>query len=213
MTLLTNGGDKLTLTRAPLTAHSLTSLDDQPGSSTEGTPVHGNGNSGGRVVVHSLFEKVRKLGSGSFGTVLLAENVVTRQMFAVKVLDKERLRKKRFGLTATALERCELEVEIHKRLHHRNVVRLYTVRVASHRPTCPRPPGFPGSMLSVHYDRTASLEESAVTGLLQRARPWPDPASRCRPRSTVTYRPTAGCPRLCLPATRAPRRLSRRAPQ
>jgi hypothetical protein len=43
------------------------------------------------------------------------------------VFDKERLRKKRFGLTATALERCELEVQIHKKLKHRNVVRLHTV--------------------------------------------------------------------------------------
>ena len=32
-------------------------------------------------------------------------------------------------------------------------------------------------------DRTASLRETAVTGLLQHARPTPDPASRCKPGS------------------------------
>jgi hypothetical protein len=35
--------------------------------------------------VHSKFEKVRRLGAGSFATVLLAENVTTQQMYAVKV--------------------------------------------------------------------------------------------------------------------------------
>jgi hypothetical protein len=44
-----------------------------------------------------------------------------------QVLDKDRLRKKRFGLSSTALNSCMREVALHKLLVHPNVVSLRKV--------------------------------------------------------------------------------------
>jgi serine/threonine protein kinase len=61
-----------------------------------------------------------ELGKGSFGKVELAEHKKTGLKVAVKKIDKLSLANKK--IRATLMR----EVEIHKRLDHENIIRLYT---------------------------------------------------------------------------------------
>ena len=68
-----------------------------------------------------------KLGRGSYGTVWLARSETTGQKFAMKIVSRALMRKKRFG---TSIDDDVLrEVAVMKRLSHRNVVKLYEVCV------------------------------------------------------------------------------------
>jgi serine/threonine protein kinase len=61
------------------------------------------------------------IGSGAFGDVLLARNKVDRKFYAIKQMNKN-----------TIIEMCsnldvvKREIEIHSRLIHENIVRMYS---------------------------------------------------------------------------------------
>lgn len=61
----------------------------------------------------------RCIGKGAYGFVYLATHRPTGIQVAVKKLDKELLKKKTLALLLKS------EIEIHKRLKHDNIVRLY----------------------------------------------------------------------------------------
>jgi serine/threonine protein kinase len=60
------------------------------------------------------------LGKGSYGEVQLAQHVLSGRKLAIKKIDKQSLANKK--IKATLLR----EVEIHKKLGHENIIRLYT---------------------------------------------------------------------------------------
>lgn len=66
-----------------------------------------------------MFEFVegdKVLGKGAYGQVKLVRDISTREKFALKIISKSTLQNKSIDLMR--------EVEIHKRLKHKNIVRL-----------------------------------------------------------------------------------------
>ena len=61
-----------------------------------------------------------KLGEGTFGTVYLATHKLTKQKVAIKIIEKKKLRKE---IDKVRLER---EITILKKLHHSNIINLYS---------------------------------------------------------------------------------------
>ena len=74
---------------------------------------------------YSNFEKVtvkkktHVLGSGAFGDVYLVKHKEDGKLFAVKQMNKEKIKS-----TGADLDIVRREIEIHKRLVHENIVRL-----------------------------------------------------------------------------------------
>jgi len=68
----------------------------------------------------SDFEIGRVLGSGLFGKVYLARTAKEKKVVALKVLYKKQLEKE------NAVSQLRREVEIHSRLRHENIVRMYS---------------------------------------------------------------------------------------
>ena len=62
----------------------------------------------------------KKLGNGAFATVRLATHIKTKEIVAIKIFDKQKLREK----DKIQLER---EINILKKVKHRNIVNLYNV--------------------------------------------------------------------------------------
>jgi hypothetical protein len=68
------------------------------------------------------------LGVGSYGEVRLCKDRVTDKLFAIKIISKEFLRKKKNGKTSeTYFEDIKREIAIMKKLLHPNILRLYEV--------------------------------------------------------------------------------------
>ncbi|CAM8932834.1 unnamed protein product [Rhodiola kirilowii] len=67
------------------------------------------------------YELGRTLGEGNFGKVKYATDLETGKVFAVKVLEKERI------VQLKITEQIKREISILKLLKHPNVVRLYEV--------------------------------------------------------------------------------------
>lgn len=65
------------------------------------------------------FQSAEELGAGSFGTVKRVVNTETGEVFAMKVLEKERVKRKRLE------EQLKREVLTQIRVKHQNVVRLH----------------------------------------------------------------------------------------
>ena len=61
-----------------------------------------------------------KLGEGTFGTVYLATHKLTKQKVAIKIIEKKKLRKEIDKI------RLEREITILKKLHHSNIINLYS---------------------------------------------------------------------------------------
>ena len=61
-----------------------------------------------------------KLGEGTFGTVYLATHKLTKGKVAIKIIEKKKLRKE---IDKVRLER---EITILKKLHHSNIINLYS---------------------------------------------------------------------------------------
>ena len=61
------------------------------------------------------------LGSGAFGQVYLAKNKVNGQFYAIKHMDKKNLISK-----GAKLDIVSREINIHRRLEHDNIVKLYS---------------------------------------------------------------------------------------
>jgi hypothetical protein len=68
------------------------------------------------------------LGVGSYGEVRMCKERVTDKLFAIKIISKEFLKKKKGGKTSeTYFEDIKREIAIMKKLLHPNVLRLYEV--------------------------------------------------------------------------------------
>jgi serine/threonine protein kinase len=66
-----------------------------------------------------LFDKIKKLGEGSYGSVYLAQSKDTKKFFAIKVLKKKDAKYKYMDIPYTSLR----EVSILKDLDHENIVK------------------------------------------------------------------------------------------
>jgi len=66
----------------------------------------------------------RTLGRGSFGKVKLCTNEQTGQLFAVKIMNRSLLKRRRVGMTPM-LQTVFREIALMKKLRHPNVLRLY----------------------------------------------------------------------------------------
>eukprot|EP01138_Halocafeteria_seosinensis_P009829 gb/GECG01010040.1/.p1 GENE.gb/GECG01010040.1/~~gb/GECG01010040.1/.p1 ORF type:complete len:1693 (+),score=310.03 gb/GECG01010040.1/:1-5079(+) len=77
----------------------------------------------GRTRINN-YTVLKKIGTGAYGEVSLVRNEDNGENFAMKVVDKAKLRKKRIGLTEDQLLQ---EVEVMKRLRHPNVVAMLEV--------------------------------------------------------------------------------------
>ena len=66
-----------------------------------------------------LYES-KKIGSGSYGTVHLGENKSTKQMVAIKKINKNLLEQ-----SNGKVSRLKEEALIQKRFNHRNIVKCY----------------------------------------------------------------------------------------
>jgi 5'-AMP-activated protein kinase catalytic alpha subunit len=64
---------------------------------------------------------LRTLGKGSFGKVKEALHVKSGEKIAIKILEKARIKKK------DDLVRIKREIDILKKVHHRNIIQLYEV--------------------------------------------------------------------------------------
>lgn len=67
------------------------------------------------------FSMGEKLGEGTFGVVRIATHILTGERVAVKILDRARIREQ------ADKTRIEREIEILKKLHHSNIIHLYSV--------------------------------------------------------------------------------------
>eukprot|EP00742_Colponemidia_sp_Colp-10_P007941 GILJ01008568.1.p1 GENE.GILJ01008568.1~~GILJ01008568.1.p1 ORF type:complete len:556 (+),score=63.20 GILJ01008568.1:154-1821(+) len=67
------------------------------------------------------------LGRGSYGKVRMCEDKHTGDKFAVKIINKALLKRKRIGRMGTALDNVRKEIAIMKKLTHPHVVTLYEV--------------------------------------------------------------------------------------
>jgi len=72
------------------------------------------------------FQILKDLGKGSFGKVKLVKHRETGELFAMKVLNKAVLRKKRMG-SRNGIQDVEDEVRIMKTLSHPHLVRIHEV--------------------------------------------------------------------------------------
>jgi serine/threonine protein kinase len=79
---------------------------------------------GYRLGDYELFDL---LGQGSFGTVRKGIHVDSKEVVAVKIMSKTRLRRKRVGRFNTALDNAMREIQIWKTLDHQHVVKLLQV--------------------------------------------------------------------------------------
>lgn len=69
---------------------------------------------------YDFYELNAELGKGSFGVVQKCTHLVSRQMRAVKILDKDRF-------DHAYLVRIKYEINILKNLNHPNIVKLHEV--------------------------------------------------------------------------------------
>ena len=72
------------------------------------------------------FEIVRPLGKGAFGKVKLCKDTRDGKLYALKIMDKNVLKKKRQGMS-NMLQSVQKEIAIMKKLDHKNVVRMFEV--------------------------------------------------------------------------------------
>jgi len=72
------------------------------------------------------YEIIKELGKGSFGKVKLVKHTETGELFAMKVFNKNVLRKKRMGMK-NLLQDVEWEIKVMRMLDHPNCMKLYEV--------------------------------------------------------------------------------------
>eukprot|EP00899_Mesostigma_viride_P022758 jgi/Mesvir1/3667/Mv14958-RA.1 len=74
------------------------------------------------------YTKIRKLGQGSYGKVVLYRNELTGQLVAMKVLNRHQLRRRAFVKSGSSpLEDCLREIAILKQLDHPKLVLIHEV--------------------------------------------------------------------------------------
>ena len=67
------------------------------------------------------------LGTGSYAEVRLCKEKTTDDLFAVKILNKSVMNKRKVGAGSTAMDDVKREIAIMKKLSHPHVLRLYEV--------------------------------------------------------------------------------------
>mmetsp|Transcript_25799 Transcript_25799/g.50401 ORF Transcript_25799/g.50401 Transcript_25799/m.50401 type:complete len:438 (-) Transcript_25799:97-1410(-) len=72
------------------------------------------------------FEIVKPLGKGAFGKVKLCKDTRDGKLYALKIMDKNVLKKKRQGMS-NMLQSVQKEIAIMKKLNHKNCVVMYEV--------------------------------------------------------------------------------------
>ena len=65
--------------------------------------------------------------SGAFGRVKLAKDEANGLLYAIKICNKDKLKRKLYSRTKSAYTLLEHEIAIMKKLNHPNVVKLYEV--------------------------------------------------------------------------------------
>jgi [calcium/calmodulin-dependent protein kinase] kinase len=97
-----------------------------PSALTHAKPTTGNWLKKRYIVNNYILLDV--LGTGSYGEVRLCKDRTTDNLFAVKIISKDLLKKKKAGNTSeTYFEDIKREIAIMKKLLHPNVLRLYEV--------------------------------------------------------------------------------------
>lgn len=86
--------------------------------------------SNGKAIING-YVMMQKLGAGSYGTVWLAQSIAHSKKYAIKVVSRALLKKKRFSGKSGAGNQSDdeilREVAVMKKLQHKNVVALYEV--------------------------------------------------------------------------------------
>uniref|UniRef100_A0A6U2AVL0 Protein kinase domain-containing protein n=2 Tax=Hemiselmis andersenii TaxID=464988 RepID=A0A6U2AVL0_HEMAN len=72
------------------------------------------------------FEIVKLLGKGAFGKVKLCKDTRDGKLYALKIMDKNVLKKKRQGMS-NMLQSVQKEIAIMKKLNHKNIVIMHEV--------------------------------------------------------------------------------------
>ncbi|CAD8109443.1 unnamed protein product [Paramecium sonneborni] len=67
-----------------------------------------------------LYQSIKLLGSGSFGSVYLVKELNTKQEYACKIISKLHISK------YDALQLIQNEIRIHASCNHQNIVKLYS---------------------------------------------------------------------------------------
>ncbi|XP_024387223.1 serine/threonine-protein kinase GRIK1 isoform X2 [Physcomitrium patens] len=80
----------------------------------------------GNKMVNEYVRKC-KIGTGSFGKVVLHQSKKDEKLYAIKIVNKSRLRRMKVSPSETAMMDVLREVAILKRVDHPNVVKLYEV--------------------------------------------------------------------------------------
>ena len=88
-------------------------------------PTKGNWVSKRHVVNNYIL--LESLGSGSYGQVRLCKRKETDVLYAIKIISKELLKKRKAGQESTYFDDVRREIAIMKKLDHPNVVKLYEV--------------------------------------------------------------------------------------
>jgi len=81
------------------------------------------------------YKKIKRLGNGSYSKVNLMEDVITSEKYAVKVIDKLALeRKRKFSrdengnlIVNSLLQDAMREIAILKKMNHENIIKLHEI--------------------------------------------------------------------------------------
>lgn len=73
------------------------------------------------------YKFLEKLGEGAFGKVKLCQSITDGQYYAVKIMNKSLLKRKRYDVSTTAFHQVMREIAVMKKIKHPNCVQLYEV--------------------------------------------------------------------------------------
>ena len=73
------------------------------------------------------YQMVKKLGQGSFGKVKLCYDVNTNLYYAVKIMSKDKLKRKMVSFNKNAYANVQTEMAVMKKLDHPHLVKLYEI--------------------------------------------------------------------------------------
>lgn len=94
------------------------------------------------------YKVLKHLGSGAFASVKLCEDKKTKEMFAIKIMNRERLQRIKQGKDRNAYDCVTEELRVMERLDHPNVIFLKEII---------DDPMFPDIMLVTEYHCKGSL--------------------------------------------------------
>eukprot|EP00903_Cladosiphon_okamuranus_P018574 g17097.t1 len=89
------------------------------------TPVGGSWLKNRYIVNNYIL--LEPLGTGSYAEVRLAKEKTSNKLYAVKIMNKDFLKKRQVGKEETFMDSIKREIAIMKKVHHPNVLRLFEV--------------------------------------------------------------------------------------